>query len=671
MKLRLGAVLITISFALLIAACGTQVSSQSSSQPVTISLSPSAETVETGNQLKLSVTVGGTYDPYLDWSVNGVAGGNSTIGTVSSTGLYTAPDVVPSDTGGSADVTVTVALRSDPTKSASSTLTIWGLGSVKVSPSTVTVPAGATQQFTASMPSTFAPNFYWSLTSNPGGSEVGTIDFLSGLYTAPLLPPMGGAVTVVSYWVDYNVDLWGTATATIAYSNASLQGPYVFSFSGNDPNGPVYIAGRFVADGAGTITDGVSDVQHVGSPSVQQALTGAYTVQPDGRGTLTFTLGGSQQTASYKFALTSAGGGPLLRFENTANGTGQIYKQDSASFSNASLSGAYAFHTLASSLSGTLAEAGVFGSDGAGNITAGMKDVNDGQNFASKVPLAGTYAVDASGRTTATITTSGGSTPHTSQLVMYLISGDRAVFIDSDDSGAAGAGGAEKQQTASFSNGSLSGDFVYVSTGEPATKAKFSVGRFTSDGAGAVNAGILDQNNAGTLSQVVSFTGAYSIPATDMGRGTGSFTTPAGTINLVLYVVSDKLAYVVGADPASVEGGQLLGQSPVADSSFLGNLAFSWNGVDSLGRVGAVGGVVTNGSGNLSGSEDLSDAGALNANVSLSGNYSVGQNGRGQLAVTAGGSTSTFNVYVVDSSNAILIGADSGVGVMGRTARQF
>lgn len=462
----------------------------------------------------------------------------------------------------------------------------------------------------------------------------------------------------------------GTAAATIAYSDASLNGSYPFSFSGKDPGGPVYVAGRFVADGKGNLTEGVSDVEHASGSSAQASFTGTYTVQADGRGTLTFDED-AQEIASYQFELTSPGGGPLVRFENAASGSGEIYKQDLESSANASLNGSYAFQTLATSSLGTVAEAGVFATDGAGNITGGMEDVNDGQNLESKMPVTGTYSVDDTGRVTATITASGGSASNMSQLAMYLISGDRAVFVDSDNAGAVGTGVAEKQQNTSFDNGSLSGDFIYVSTGEPATEASFSVGRFAADGSGGISAGILDQNDGGTVSQDVSFTGAYSIPATDLSRGTASFTTSAGTLNFVFYVVSDKKAFIVSTDTSSVLGGKLVAQEPYSDGALQGSFAFSWRGLDTLGEVGVVGDMVADGSGSLSGSEAINDAGTLSTNIFVTGTYAAGQSGRGQVTVTAGGIVSAFNIYVADSSNAFLIGTDSSQAVFGTTARQF
>jgi hypothetical protein len=62
--------------------------------PVTVS--PSNHTVAVGKTVQFSALVTGIADASVTWSVSGVAGGSSTLGTIGSGGLYTAPSTVPS-----------------------------------------------------------------------------------------------------------------------------------------------------------------------------------------------------------------------------------------------------------------------------------------------------------------------------------------------------------------------------------------------------------------------------------------------------------------------------------------------------------------------------------------------------------------------------------------------
>jgi hypothetical protein len=64
-------------------------------QAVTVIVSSSSSSVLLGNTQQFTATVTGTSNTAVSWSVNGISGGNSTVGTISSTGLYTAPQVLP------------------------------------------------------------------------------------------------------------------------------------------------------------------------------------------------------------------------------------------------------------------------------------------------------------------------------------------------------------------------------------------------------------------------------------------------------------------------------------------------------------------------------------------------------------------------------------------------
>jgi PKD repeat protein len=78
------------------------IGTQPAATSVAISGAPASMVVSTSAQLTATVTNGsGT----TAWSVNGIAGGNSTVGTVSSSGLYRSPAAVPS--GGSVKVRAT------------------------------------------------------------------------------------------------------------------------------------------------------------------------------------------------------------------------------------------------------------------------------------------------------------------------------------------------------------------------------------------------------------------------------------------------------------------------------------------------------------------------------------------------------------------------------------
>jgi hypothetical protein len=88
--------------------------------PVSISISPTSASVRIGRTQRFTATVTNTSNTSVTWYVNGVHGGNSTVGTISSGGLYTGPSSVPSPS----TVTVSAVSSADHTKSASATVSI-------------------------------------------------------------------------------------------------------------------------------------------------------------------------------------------------------------------------------------------------------------------------------------------------------------------------------------------------------------------------------------------------------------------------------------------------------------------------------------------------------------------------------------------------------------------
>jgi hypothetical protein len=136
------------------------------SQPtqVSISVSPGTASLQSGGQQQFTASVFGTSYTGVAWKATG--------GTVTTTGLYTAPS-----TAGTYTVTATSA--ADSTKSASSIITVSQPTqvSISVSPGTANIQTGGQQQFTASVFGTSNTGVAWKAT----GGTVAT----TGLYTAP------------------------------------------------------------------------------------------------------------------------------------------------------------------------------------------------------------------------------------------------------------------------------------------------------------------------------------------------------------------------------------------------------------------------------------------------------------------------------------------------------
>jgi hypothetical protein len=87
-----------------------------------VNISPMSVSLQTSQPQKFTATVNGTgnFDVSLEWFVNGISGGNSTVGTVDTNGLYSAPPQLPDPP----TVTVKALSTADSSKSASALATI-------------------------------------------------------------------------------------------------------------------------------------------------------------------------------------------------------------------------------------------------------------------------------------------------------------------------------------------------------------------------------------------------------------------------------------------------------------------------------------------------------------------------------------------------------------------
>src|SRR4051812_46345247 len=83
---------------------------------VTVSVKPRRAPLTIKQKQQFTSAVAGTTNTGVTWSVDGVTGGNSTVGTITTAGLYTPP------TGGG---THTVRARSKASTSVSATATVW------------------------------------------------------------------------------------------------------------------------------------------------------------------------------------------------------------------------------------------------------------------------------------------------------------------------------------------------------------------------------------------------------------------------------------------------------------------------------------------------------------------------------------------------------------------
>lgn len=97
-----------------------QTSCSNAAPAIQVAVCPASAAVQAGRTETLTATLANTTDTNVTWEVNGIDGGDSTVGTISSSGVYSAPSGVPQ--GGA--VTITAVSNADGTSMGTAQLTI-------------------------------------------------------------------------------------------------------------------------------------------------------------------------------------------------------------------------------------------------------------------------------------------------------------------------------------------------------------------------------------------------------------------------------------------------------------------------------------------------------------------------------------------------------------------
>lgn len=479
------------------------------------------------------------------------------------------------------------------------------------------------------------------------------------------------------------------------FSNASLSGQYAFSMSGVDTTG-AYIArvGSFVADGNGRITSGLEDVVSLGNgtTSLVSFTGGTYEIQSNGRGVVVFQAasGGGLQL---NLVMGSTSQGLLVQTDLNATSSGSFNQQTTTQFTAAALKGSYVFDLAGISFSGRnvapISNAGQLIVDGAGNLTGGLQDINDGNQTAPSGPLAisaSTYQLDPANGSTfgrGTLTFGGRS------FAFYIVNAQRFKLIEEDNAGASISDAYIQLNQVATSNAGLSGGYVYLVGGSTVTGSSpgpiASLARFSADGNGNIGSISYDENFEGTATHIAQGNNiSNAIYAVDTahpnsGRGTLSFKdSSAGQFSYVFYQISNSQFVIQETSSGVISDGVLRAQSggPFTNSNVAANYSFNWSGIalassnsvtfeeDYVGQFA----LTSSTSKNITGVMDYTQFGLsgknLFNNIGISGGLTINGDGTAgnNFQVTNGSSPSTtfnFQAYVVSPTQMLLLCTDS------------
>lgn len=631
--------------------------------PIAVSVSPQAAELYPGGTQQFKATVTGSTVTTVTWSITGGGCSGTGCGTISSTGLYTAPAVAPNpDT-----VTVRAKSTADPSASGTAAVTLLMPTGVTISPKSAVILSGQKFQFHDTVTGTTDTAVIWSVKgSSCSGTACGTISS-TGLYSSPasLPAPLDVTVTVALSAASSVRD--SAKVRILITQNAKLNGRYAFLFKGYDANGVRQSAGTIYADGNGKIASGFEDVNDVIDPATRLPVMGSYQITSDNRGLITIQ-GGPGGTQKLELALNADGmTGRLMSFDQTGiRGTGVIYKQDPSAFDASALDGGYVFSLSGVEKSGArTAAVGLIFPNGQGFVLGCGLDANEaGGEKLTFGTYSGSFDYDSDGRGTMTLKIPGFK-GGMFNFVFYIVSAKQLLLLSIDPLSTANpifSGPAVLQPPIAFDSTQLVGTGVFSLSGTMRGKEDVTVGRlnFKSDDFVIAN---FDRNAGGTVSTGRQIVGAYGVQVT--GRTQMNLYDRADSSSLVwvMYATGPHTGVVLDMTSEAVRVGEVMPQvrPPFTNSSLVGTYMFGPGEMIvkaaplSSGYMSFDGNVNTLGKGTLSGMEDTSVATSLFANRLVSGTYSVStvsNNGVGMVGLTAP-SAITYKVWIAGPSNAV------------------
>jgi hypothetical protein len=224
------------------------------------------------------------------------------------------------------------------------------------------------------------------------------------------------------------------------FTAASLAGTsYVFGAEGEGDQGILELAGVLKLNAGGSVSGTLNwnDLSN-DSPQAPLAATGAWTVDPTGRLTVSNLTDGSTFTYSLHLYLNGSGGGLVLSDDQNDVFAGQTFQQQAAAFGAASFSGNYGLNAsvYTNSAAGVPAYVNAAGvvvatpGSGVDNVAGFVDATADPYDFA----VSGSFTPAASGVFTGTLSGFSSSAPTSpNSFTLYMVDDTQAVAIETDN----------------------------------------------------------------------------------------------------------------------------------------------------------------------------------------------------------------------------------------------
>lgn len=222
---------------------------------------------------------------------------------------------------------------------------------------------------------------------------------------------------VLRLFEDDNVDLMGGSAYAQGAAPMTLSGRFVYQHEGWSSTGRTVAAGQFIANGASSVTGGISDANVGGAAptmtSLGKAVSGTFAIGANLAGTLNLTDAASTAMSTFNVYMvdptinmldpnnSSGGGGALLlHTDANINGTGMLIPQTisapPAIVANQALN---LRNCIAASTPNELDLVGVVSSDGSGKFVNGLADYDQSNSVnpmtVTGAPFTGSFMMDS------------------------------------------------------------------------------------------------------------------------------------------------------------------------------------------------------------------------------------------------------------------------------------
>lgn len=366
------------------------------------------------------------------------------------------------------------------------------------------------------------------------------------------------AITLVSssklYLIENDAGLNAAGLAEKQDSTAIASAPngaFVFKFhTTSTSQGSAALVGVMNVS-AGVVSSGSSEDANRGGTSTSLTLTSGLFNGPTGMGRGSGSFTDNSGTTSFNYYIVDANNIRFLVSTPGINGIGRAEAQSST----AALTGSYAFGSKGDdsyALGGVVTVGQLIASGG--SITSGTYDAVQDGNPVANAPFTGTYT-STGGRTVVSLSTG-------IQQVFYTVSSSRAFFltmVDPTDASNVEDGTADLQQSSSFSNASVKGQFAFVMKGLTGIGSFIDrVGWLQWDGVSALS--LSEEANSSTTGlggqPFGILTGTYSI--TSNGRAAGTINNFSLSSNdFVVYLISGTDGYLLQNDAGEEINGKM------------------------------------------------------------------------------------------------------------------